>query len=66
MYFYVREPRFDSQFREGFAEEVVIESELENAKLCVDGSVHEDINYGDVIINTVRPEYRLKCMKFLY
>ena len=40
MYFYVREPRFDSQFREGFAEDVMIESELENAKVTIDGTVH--------------------------
>jgi hypothetical protein len=57
MYYYVREPTADSHFSEGFATQVVINSELQNGRICIDGAINGIVGYGDSIINTVRPEF---------
>ena len=65
MYYFVREPSKVGASNEGFAEHMIIESELHNGRICVDGSIYENINYGDKLIAEVRPENRLKCIKFI-
>ena len=63
-YYFVREPVDDTQFVEGFAKTMVLESEIPNGVLCVDGDASRkfDIGYGDQIHITSRPEHRLKCI----
>jgi hypothetical protein len=33
--------------------------------VCIDGSTKYDLNYGDSVELSSKPEYRLKCMKFI-
>jgi len=65
MYYYVREPKIESQFNEGFAERLHLDSELIDGQLCVDGHLKYDVGYGDKVVIDMKPEYRLKCMKFI-
>lgn len=64
MYYFVREPKIEESFNEGYAEKLVIESELGDGQVCVDGHLKFEVAYGDRIKIDVKPEYRLKCMKF--
>ena len=64
LYYFVREPYSGTATTEGFAKKVVITSELCDGQLCIDGSVKYDISYGDTCEIDIRPEYRLKCIKF--
>ena len=65
MYYFVREPQHESSTNEGFSTELVVESEFGDGYVCIDGSIKYDIAYGDKVTIDVKPEYRLKCMKFI-
>ena len=51
--------------KEGFANEMQYLSELIEGRVYIDGYYRRDIGLGDTFIVDSRPEYRLKCIKFL-
>ena len=65
MYYYVREPFKDSEQTEGFAKEVILESLLTNGQICIDGAWNFDMTVGDWCKIDIKPEYQLKCIKFI-
>ena len=65
MYYYVRESFSGQNNSEGFAKSVKMVSELEEGQICIDGQSKYDIGYGDHVSMDVKPEYRLKCIKFI-
>lgn len=67
MYYYVREPNKSATGNptEGFATRMELESELIDGQLCIDGNTVINVQYGDHITIESRPEYRLKCIKFI-
>ena len=65
MYYYVREPYTGSNFKEGFAQKIVLNSELCDGLLCVDGANKYHMTHGDTCEIDIKPEYRLRCYKFL-
>ena len=65
MYYYVREPGKNGASNEGFAEEILLDSEIHNGRICIDGAIYHDIGFGDKIKADVKPEYALKCIKFI-
>jgi hypothetical protein len=65
MYYLVREPVSGTMCKEGYADHVNLISELSDGQICVDGSIKYDLNYGDSIQILTKPEYRLKCIKFV-
>ena len=70
MYFFVREGYIKdlNQFnrnREGYAKHLKYVSELIEGKVYIDGYYTKDIGLGDVFEVESKPEYRLKCIRFL-
>ena len=67
MYFYVRETNQSqlSQNSEGFAEHLKLQSELEQGQICIDGQSKYNVGYGDSIVLDIKPEYNLRCIKFI-
>lgn len=65
MYFYVREPYTGTEIKEGFAEELILNSELTDGQLFIDGQTRLDMSYGDSCKIDIKPEYQLKCIKFI-
>jgi hypothetical protein len=55
----------ESQFNEGFTDEMTIDSELTDGQVCIDGSLKYKVGFGDKLKIDVKPEYKLKCMKFI-
>jgi len=43
----------------------MLESELSDGQLCIDGHMKFHIGYGDKVYIDLKPEYRLKCIKFI-
>ena len=65
MYYYVREPYTGTQFSEGFAQHMKLHSELCDGQICIDGSNKYHMTHGDTCEVDIKPEYRLKCFKFV-
>lgn len=70
MYFFVREGYIKdiTQFnrhREGYARKIKYISELVEGKVYIDGHYTKDIGLGDIFEVESKPEYRLKCIRFL-
>ena len=65
MYYYVREPYTNSDFAEGFAQKIKLSSELCDGLVCVDGSNQYHMTHGDTCEVDIKPEYRLRCFKFV-
>ncbi len=70
MYFFVREGYIKdvaqfSRCREGYARHLKYVSELVEGKVYVDGYYTKDIGLGDIFEVESKPEYRLKCIRFL-
>ena len=65
MYYYVREPYTGTQFSEGFAQHIKLHSELCDGQICIDGSNKYHMTHGDTCEVDTKPEYRLKCFKFV-
>lgn len=65
LYYLVREPAHQQMSDEGFCDNIKLTSELCDGQLCIDGSIKYDIQYGDTVELDLRPEYRLKCIKFV-
>ena len=65
MYYYVREPVKDSEQAEGFAKRVEIKSLLTEGSICIDGAYNYDMTVGDWCKIDIKPEYQLKCIKFI-
>jgi len=67
MYYYVREPNKGASGNptEGYAKKMVLESELNEGQICIDGHLKYDVNYGDHVSIDSMPEHRLKCIKFI-
>ena len=40
-------------------------SEMSDGQLCIDGQVKFDLAYGDIVQIDNKPEYNLKCIKFI-
>ena len=65
MYYFVREAAKETQQNEGFASTVKLGSEMSDGQLCIDGQVKFDLAYGDIVQIDNKPEYNLKCIKFI-
>ena len=51
--------------KEGFAHHMQYLSELIEGRVYIDGYYRRDIGLGDSFIVDSKPEYRLKCIRFL-
>ena len=51
--------------KEGFAHHMQYLSELIEGRVYIDGYYRRDIGLGDTFIVDSKPEYRLKCIRFL-
>ena len=65
MYYHVREPYSGTHNNEGFAKEMNLKSELMEGQICIDGQAKYDIGCGGSVFIDYKPEYRLKCIKFI-
>ena len=70
MYYFVREgyskdPSHYSRHSEGYARNITFYSELIDGKVFIDGHYGKDIQIGDTFDIDTKPEYRLKCIRFL-
>ena len=65
IYFYVREPQKYSTNSQGFADKLEVTSELLNGEITIDGQIKCELNYGDKCTIDLKPEYSLKCIKFI-
>ena len=52
--------------KEGFALEVILKSELTDGSIVIDGAYTFDVTYGDWCKIDIKPEYALKCIKFMH
>lgn len=50
---------------EGFCKDMVLESEFLDGRVYIDGYFTHDIGVGDAFHVDSKPEYRLKCIRFL-
>lgn len=64
MHFYVREPYTDTPFKEGFAKNLKLYSEMCDGQICIDGANKYHMTYGDTCEIDIQPEHRLKCFQF--
>jgi hypothetical protein len=51
--------------KEGFASHLQYMSELIEGRVYIDGYYRKDIGLGDTFTVDSKPEYRLKCVRFL-
>ncbi len=70
MYFFVREGYLKdatnfNKHREGYARHIKYLSELIEGRVYIDGHYTKDIGLGDIFEVDTKPEYRLKCIRFL-
>lgn len=71
MYYFVREGYAKdttngyNRHKEGFCKHIEFQSELVEGTVYIDGYYRRDIGLGDVFVVDTKPEYRLKCIKFL-
>ena len=70
MYFFVREGYIKDAYqfsrqREGYATSLKYISELIEGRVYIDGYYTKDIGLGDIFEVDSKPEYRLKCIRFL-
>ena len=71
MYFFVREGYAKdptngyNKHKEGFCRQLEFQSELVEGTVYIDGHYRRDIGLGDIFYVDSKPEYRLKCIKFL-
>lgn len=70
MYYFVREVQskdylYYSMHSEGFCKDLELQSEFLDGRVYIDGYFTHDIGVGDVFHVDSKPEYRLKCIKFL-
>jgi len=65
MFYYVREPVIDYNFKEGFANKIKLYSELCDGQICIDGANKYHCTYGDTCEIDIRPEFRLKSFRFV-
>mmetsp|Transcript_13086 Transcript_13086/g.22085 ORF Transcript_13086/g.22085 Transcript_13086/m.22085 type:complete len:80 (-) Transcript_13086:338-577(-) len=65
LYYYVREPQHLSGNSEGFVDKIDVISELVDGEITIDGQIKCELNYGDKCSIDLRPEYSLKCIKFI-
>jgi hypothetical protein len=70
LYYFVREgyvcdARLFSWRAEGFCKKVKVVSEMVNGQLQIDGYFKMDLGIGDSFTVSSKPEYSLKCVKFL-
>lgn len=69
LYFYTREayiqdPINYSKHMEGYCSTIKFRSELMEGRVYADGNYTYDIGLGDTFTLDVKPEYRLKCIRF--
>ena len=62
---YSKDPTYYSRHTEGFAKELEFYSELVEGKVYIDGYYTKNLYMGDKFVVDTRPEYRLKCIRFL-
>jgi NAD+ kinase len=68
MYYFIREgyaKDIHNRHKEGFANEIEFQSELIEGRVYIDGYFTKEIGLGDSFTVDSKPEYRLKCIKFL-
>lgn len=65
MYYYVREPNQHSNRSEGFAQKIILNSELLQGEICADGQAKCEVKFGDLCTIEHKSEYALKCVKFI-
>jgi hypothetical protein len=70
MYYFIREGYMKdkscyNRHKEGFAHHIEFLSELVEGKVYIDGYYKRDIGLGDMFTVDTKPEYRLKCIRFL-
>jgi hypothetical protein len=70
MYYYIREvyakdPKKVAHHSEGYCKHLKFQSELIDGIVHIDGCYTYDIGVGDEFIVDSKPEYRLKCIRFL-
>ena len=54
-----------SRFTEGFGRELEYKSELIDGRVFIDGHFTKDLGMGDSFYVDTKPEYCLKCVRFL-
>jgi len=69
MYYFVREgyskdPYHYSRHSEGFCKELTFISELLDGKVFIDGYWTHDLGLGEQFKVDIRPEHKLKCIRF--
>jgi len=62
---YSKDPTYYSRFTEGFGRFLEYYSELVEGKVYIDGYITMRISMGDSFTVDIKPEYRLKCIRFL-
>jgi len=70
MYYFVREVYSKDtlstiEHAEGFCKKLKFTSELLEGRVNIDGYFVHDLNVGDEFVVESKPEYRLKCVRFL-
>ena len=62
---YIKDLNQFNRNRDGYAKHLKYVSELIEGKVYIDGYYTKDIGLGDVFEVESKPEYRLKCIRFL-
>lgn len=62
---YSKDPQVFSRHAEGYGKFMKFYSELIDGRAFVDGYFGQDLTIGDVFTIDSKPEYRLKCIRFL-
>lgn len=65
LYYFVREPFSSTLQNEGFASDIELFSELVDGQICIDGGLQFPVEFGDRVHIDSKPEYKLKCIKFI-
>ena len=70
MYFFIREgyAKHSTEFnrhKEGFCRHLEFQSELIEGNVYIDGYYRREIGLGDVFVVDTKPDYKLKCIRFL-
>lgn len=70
MYYFVREgfvkdPQYYTRHSEGFADTLRLYSMMVQGRAYIDNCFSKDLGIGDTFFVDSKPEYRLKCIRFL-
>lgn len=62
---YLKDPQIYCRHSEGYSKKIKFYSELIDGRAYIDGYYTQDLGIGDVFTIDSKPEYRLKCIRFL-